>query len=126
MRGDAGDDRIYTVVRGVPAHLLAYDVASGKNVLDLAMPNVDGAWNATVSSDGWLYLPSGNGHLVRYKPGAASAQDLGVALPGETVMWDVTAGADGEVFGATYPGCRVFRYRDGEGFSDAGRGAGEG
>ena len=37
-------------------------------------------------------------------------------------MWDVAAGADGEVFGATYPGCRVVRYRPGEGFSDVGRG----
>jgi hypothetical protein len=118
----SGLEIIYTAVRGQPGHLAGYDIASGKLLLDAPLSHSDGAWNATVSTDGWLYLPGGNGRLLRYKPGTTEVEDLGPALPGETVIWDVTAGAAGEVFGATYPGCRVFRYRAGEGFSDVCRG----
>ena len=44
-------------------------------------------------------------------------------MEGENYLWNLTAGVDGEVFGATYPGCRVFRYHPKDGFSDVGKGS---
>lgn len=122
-RTDAGADLVYTVARGQPGHLLGYELPSGKPVLDLPIPKTDGCWNLAVSSDGWLYLPGGEGHLFRVRPGTDRLEDLGVALAGETIIWDLSAGNDGEIFGGTYPGGRVFRYQPKEGFSDAGRGS---
>ena len=75
-----------------------------------------------MSSDGWLYTTGGNGHLYRHKPGTKTIEDLGDAL-GERVIWDVTAGENGEMYAGTYPGCRVVRYTPGRGFSDVGHGA---
>ena len=121
-RDDSGRELIYTVVRGEPAHLLGYEVTTGKMLVDLPMPGSDGSWTTTVSSDNWLYTCGSNGHLFRLKPGTSLLEDLGQALPGETIIWDVCAGAAGEIFGATYPGCRVFRYSPKGGFSDVGRG----
>src|SRR5690606_6232205 len=49
-------------------------------------------------------------------------EDLGQALKGEIYLWEIVAGKDGEIFGTTYPGCRVFRYHPNDGFSDVGNG----
>jgi hypothetical protein len=108
----AGRDLIYTVERGEPGHLLGFEVQTGRNILDVPMTGNDGAWGITVSSDGWIYTAGGHGHMFRHKPGTATAEDLGQATADQKVVWDVAPGADGEVFGATYPGCRVVRYRD--------------
>jgi hypothetical protein len=123
VRDEHGRWLVYTVARGEPAHLLGYDVESGTKLIDLPMPGTDGAWTATVSSDNRIYTASSNGHLFRLKPRSAALEDLGKALPSEQLIWDVCAGENGEIFGATYPGCRVFRYSPKEGFSDVGHGA---
>ncbi|MBN7813490.1 hypothetical protein J0A68_21215 [Algoriphagus sp. H41] len=119
----AGNDLVYTVVRGEPAHLLGYDVQSKALVLDKELPKADGAWDLAQSSDGTLYAPGANGSLFAHTPGTQEVRDLGIALEGETYLWSLTPGLDGEVFGATYPGCRVFRYHPKDGFSDLGKGA---
>lgn len=118
-----GNDLVYTVVRGEPAHLLGYDVKSKELILDQPLPKADGAWDLAQSSDGTLYAPGANGSLFAHVPGTNEVKDLGVVLEGETYLWNLTPGNDGEVFGATYPGCRVFRYHPEDGFSDVGRGA---
>lgn len=113
---------VYTVVRGEPAHLLAYDIKTKELVLDKPLPGADGVWDMAQASDGALYIPGANGSLFKHQPGTTVIEDLGIALQGETYLWSLTAGHDGEVFGATYPGCRVFRYHPVDGFSDIGRG----
>ncbi|GAA0878590.1 hypothetical protein GCM10009119_15580 [Algoriphagus jejuensis] len=118
-----GNDLVYTVVRGEPAHLLGYDIKTKELILDRALPKADGAWDLAQSSDGTLYAPGANGSLFAHTPGTQEVTDLGVALEGETYLWSLTPGEAGEVFGATYPGCRVFRYHPKDGFSDVGRGA---
>lgn len=117
-----GNELVYTVVRGEPAHLLGYDVKTKELILDQALPKADGAWDLAQSSDGTLYAPGANGSLFSHIPGTHEVKDLGVVLAGETYLWNLTAGLDGEVFGATYPGCRVFRYHPEDGFSDVGKG----
>ncbi|MDQ8005897.1 MAG: hypothetical protein REI64_13930 [Pedobacter sp.] len=109
---------LYTVVRGEPAHLLAFNVASKALVLDVPLPKTDGAWDLAQSTDGTLYIPGAGGKLFSHLPGTKTIKDLGNALPSETYLWNLAAGNNGEVFGATYPGCRVFRYHPKDGFSD--------
>lgn len=113
---------LYTVVRGEPAHLLGYDAANGQLLLDVPLPGADGAWDLTQSTDGTIYVPGASGILFAHQPGSKTVQNLGMALSTETYVWNVVAGKNGEVFGATYPSCRVFRYHPKEGFSDVGKG----
>lgn len=121
---EAADGRllVYTVVRGEPAHLLGYEVQTRQLVLDEPLPEADGAWDLAQASDGTLYAPGANGSLFAHVPGTQEVRDLGTALEGESYLWNLTAGKHGEVFGATYPGCRVFRYHPADGFSDVAMG----
>jgi outer membrane protein assembly factor BamB len=120
--GPNGRSLVYTVVRGEPAHLLGYDVETQELILDQALPEADGAWDLAQATDGTIYAPGANGSLFSHTPGTQEVKDLGVVLEGENYLWNLTAGVDGEVFGATYPGCRVFRYHPKDGFSDVGKG----
>ncbi|WP_443936802.1 hypothetical protein [Pedobacter sp. MW01-1-1] len=113
-----GNLLLYTVVRGEPAHLLGFNVAKKVLVLDIPLPNTDGAWDLSQSTDGTIYIPGAGGKLFSHQPGTKVIKDLGNALPTETYLWSLTAGKNGEVFGATYPGCRVFRYHPKDGFTD--------
>ncbi|MCE7056258.1 hypothetical protein LZF95_16365 [Algoriphagus sp. AGSA1] len=122
LKDGNGRELIYTVVRGEPAHLLGYDVETKDLLVDLPLGEADGAWDMAQTSDGTLYIPGADGTMFSHKPGSAEVIDLGVALEGETYLWNLTAGKDAEVFGATYPGCRVFRYHPADGFSDVGKG----
>ena len=117
-----GNELVYTVVRGEPAHLLGFDIKSKKLILDKELPKADGVWDMAQATDGALYIPGANGSLFKHIPGTQEVEDLGIVLAGETYLWNLTAGNDGEVFGATYPGCRVFRYHPNDGFSDVGKG----
>jgi hypothetical protein len=113
---------IYTVVRGNPAHLVAFKAENQELILDQPLPGTDGAWDMDLSTDGWLYIPGAKGTLYRHFPRTATVENMGIVLPGETTVWNLAAGRNGEIFGATYPGCRVFRYHPNDGFSDLGKG----
>lgn len=117
-KDNQGNLLLYTVVRGEPAHLLAFNVKTKALLLDLPLPKTDGAWDLAQATDGMLYIPGAGGKLFSHKPGTKTIKDLGNALPNETYLWNLTAGKNGEVFGATYPGCRVFRYHPKDGFTD--------
>lgn len=122
LKDSKGKELVYTVVRGEPAHLLGYDVVTGTRLLDHPLEGADGAWDLAVSTDGVLYIPGASGFLFSHIPGTQEVKNLGQALPAQTYVWNLTAGKNGEVFGATYPGCRVFRYHPQQGFSDVGKG----
>ncbi len=122
LKDSKGKELVYTVVRGEPAHLLGYEVATGKMILDKPLEGADGVWDLAVATDGMLYIPGASGFLFSHKPGTQEVKNLGQALPNQTYVWNLTAGKAGEVFGATYPGCRVFRYHPKQGFSDVGKG----
>ena len=122
LQDKTGRDLVYTVVRGNPAHLLGYTVDNQELILDQELPGTDGAWDMAVSTDGWLYVPGAKGRLYRHFPGTDRVEDLGIVLPGQTTVWNLAAGKNGEMFGATYPGCRVFRFHSKNGFTDVGKG----
>jgi outer membrane protein assembly factor BamB len=119
-----GRDLVFTVMRGEPAKLIGFDVATGELIKLLPLEGAQGAWTVTTSTDGSIYVGSqSNGSLYRYIPGQEDLTHLGQVLPGQTFVWDLTPGPNGAVFGATYPGCQVFRYHPDDGFTDVGNGA---
>jgi hypothetical protein len=120
---ESGNELLYTVVRGEPAHLLGFELRSNKIITDMPLEKTDGSWDITVSSDGWIYIAgSAGGYLYRHKPGSTAIENLGKVLGTENYLWDLATGRNGEIFGATYPGCKVFRYHPNDGFSDVGKG----
>lgn len=117
-----GMDYIFTVVRGVPARLVGFQLKSGEMIVNSALEGTDGSWDMEVSSDNILYM-SGNGKMYSYKLGDAEATDLGIALPNQKVIWDLVAGKDGKIYGGTYPDCQIYEYCPKSGFKDVGKGA---
>ncbi len=118
-----GRTLIYTVVRGTPAHLLGFDTETRKLAVDIPLPKTDGSWDLEVSSTGVVYVAGGSGgFFYKHVPGTKQAENLGKVLGTETYIWDLSAGKDGEIYGATYPNCRVFRYHPTEGYTDFGNG----
>ncbi|WP_147387953.1 ligand-binding sensor domain-containing protein [Pelobium manganitolerans] len=113
-----GKSYVYTVVRGRPAHLVGFEIASYKKIVDVELEGTDGSWDLITGNDGIVYIAGANGHLFKHTPGTFTVEDLGIALPGEKVIWDLTAGAGNTIYGGTYPGCRVFSYNPDKGFSD--------
>ncbi|RKD12905.1 hypothetical protein BCY91_11075 [Pelobium manganitolerans] len=118
----SGKEYAYSVISGKPGHLVGYNMESGKIEVDLELGDADGSI-AMVFTDNWLYIAANNAHLYRTRPGTNTLEDLGLVLPGQSTIMDLVAGKDGEVYGGTYPGARVFRYHPQSGFSDVGGGA---
>lgn len=115
----AGRELVCTVMRGQPAKLVVFDLHSGEILKLLPLVGAEGGWNATTASDGSVYVGTdSNGHLYRWVPGSDAAEDIGQVPPGQTWVWDLEPGKDGEVFLATYNGCRIVRYHPKEGFKE--------
>src|SRR5690606_14412088 len=119
---ESGNEILYTVVRGETAHLVGVRLGTKEVFINEPLPGSDGSWDIKVSTEGILYICSSRGKLYKHKVGGEVIEDLGRPLESETYLWDLAVGKDGEIFGASYPGCRVFRYHPKDGFSDVGRG----
>ncbi|RRN77972.1 hypothetical protein EIM50_16885 [Pseudoxanthomonas sp. SGD-10] len=113
-----GNEYAYTIVRGRPGHLIAYDMQSKSVIVDIELDNAEGAIDMVSSTDNWLYIGASNGKLYRTRPGSQQIENLGVALSGTAEILDMIPGKDGEVFGGTYPTGKIFRYHPKSGFSD--------
>lgn len=123
-KSSTGNLLVYTVTRGTPAHLVGFDVKTQKLEADIALPGVDGSWDIEVSSTGIVYIAGGaGGILYKHTPGSNTAENLGKVLGTENYLWDLSAGKNGEIYGGTYPNCRIFKYHPDEGVSDFGNGA---
>lgn len=120
---DNGVDMIYSVVSGSPARLIGFDINNGRLLVNIELRDTESCWSVTLATDGWLYIAGGaNGKVFKHRPGSQIVDDLGRALSGQTYVWELIAGKDGEIFGCTSPGARVFRYHPQDGFSDVGQG----
>ncbi|RKD12786.1 hypothetical protein BCY91_11080 [Pelobium manganitolerans] len=118
IQDQKGEEYAYTVVRGRPGHLIGYKLSAQKVIADLEIITAEGAIDMVASTDHWLYIGASNGHLYRTRPGSNRLENLGKALEGTAEIMDMEAGADGEVFGGTFPTGKIFRYHPKDGFSD--------
>lgn len=116
-----GKQYLFTVVRGIPARLLGYQLADGKKIVDVPLPGTDGSWDMCVASDNTLYA-TGNGKVYAYTLGDANIKDLGLALPQQKVIWDLHADSKGGIYGGTYPDGRIFYYHPKSGFQEVSQG----
>src|SRR5690606_12052005 len=77
------------------------------------------------SSTGVLYIASGNGgKLFSHIPKTTTITDHGQVLGTESSIWVLAADDSGNIYGGTYPGCRIFKFNPVSGtYSDHGNGA---
>ncbi len=122
-----GNDWLFTVTSGTPARLIGFPVAVDRMktspAVNLVLSGSTVSWTAIQATDGWIYVGTSDGRLFRHFPGSRLAESLGLALKGENFIWELTPGKNGEVFGATYPGAKVFRYHPDTGFQEVSNGA---
>ncbi|MCW3819226.1 PQQ-binding-like beta-propeller repeat protein [Micromonospora sp. DR5-3] len=107
-------DYAYAVARGTTGALSVIDTRTATVIRTMPLPGAGGSWGGTVMPDGTAYLGA-DSKLFRYRPGAASVDDLGSPVPGETTAWRL-ANDGRHVFVGTYPGGKVysFDHRTGE------------
>ncbi len=121
---NTGKKYVYTVVRGEPAHLLGYDLADNSLVTDLPITGCSGAWDIKFSSTGVLYIASGNGgFLFSHVPKTTTITNHGRVLGTESNLWVLAADDFGNIYGGTYPGCKIFKFNPTSGYTDYGNGA---
>lgn len=117
VKDKSGKEYIFTVVRGLPARLVGYELKTNKLIVDSKLNGTDGSWDMEVSSDNTIYI-TGNGKMYSYTLGDQQAKDLGVALPNQKVIWDLVSGKDGKIYGGTYPDALIYEYHPKTGFKD--------
>jgi WD40 repeat protein len=107
-----GRDVIYSVVAGSPSIFTMIDIETEKVTRSIPMPDTDGAWSVTVSSDGSVYLGAYNlGLLYRYLPATDELINLGHPFSTkDSVLYPMAAGKDGKMYGSTYPTAHLYEY----------------
>ena len=100
-----GRTLLYTVVSGDPAELQVADLETGRLLDRHVLPGAAAAWAVVTSPDQRsVYLGGASGHLLRYDPVGRSLTDLGRATTQAQVVFGLAVGADGRVWGGSYPG----------------------
>lgn len=69
---------------------------------------VGGSWGGTVLPNGRVYLITRK--LYRYDPDRKQVEDLGTPIEGETAFWTLAQDEQGNIYGGSYPGGKVFRF----------------
>ncbi|TWD73211.1 hypothetical protein FB561_7099 [Kribbella amoyensis] len=110
--GPDGRPVMWSAASGEPAHLVAIDPLTRKVVSSQVIDGAPGSYAVVVAPDGTVYVGAYNtGTLHRRRPGPNSpVENLGRPLPNQTYIWRLAVDADGVLYGATYPGARVFSY----------------
>jgi len=123
----ANNDKIYVIQDGAPdggvTPAILHVVDANTLAVDKSAALVDsqGGWGIAVASDRKVYAGVYNtGHVFQITPDGSNLRDLGVAIPGETFLYGMSAGANGEIYGGTFPSAAVFKYTPGVGFSQLG------
>ncbi|KRE59916.1 carbohydrate binding domain-containing protein [Paenibacillus sp. Soil750] len=115
-------DLMYVGSSGYPSKFVVYDARTGEVVDDQNLDQIEAVWGMTVASDQSVYLGTANKRaLYRYVPGTVSISGgtkiiTGSSLvkttldSGMNVIWDVTAGSSGNIYGGTATDGKAFRY----------------
>lgn len=120
-KDEFNNDVVYTVVNGVSPKFVVVNVNTSQVVRTIDLPNASGAWALAVATDGKCYVGSYSlGHLFQYTPGQSTITDLGVAVSGDTFIWDLQPGLSGKVYGGTSMNAAFFKYQPGYGFTQFG------
>jgi hypothetical protein len=115
-------DLMYVGSSGYPSKFVVYDARTGELLDDQNLDQIEAVWGMTVASDQSVYLGTANKRaLYRYVPGTVSISGgvkiiTGSSLAkttldaGLNIIWDVTAGSSGNMFGGTATDGKAFRY----------------
>jgi outer membrane protein assembly factor BamB len=105
-----GENEQYIAVTGSPAVFYAVNTESGAVKYSEPLKGTNVIWAMTLAPDGRVYIGGDtNGMLYRYSPDEAKLEMLGIN-PSGMFVWDLKAGIDGKLYGATYPYAKVFEY----------------
>ncbi|TMV52821.1 hypothetical protein FE783_01075 [Paenibacillus mesophilus] len=106
----------YFYSNGSPGTFYALDAWTGEKLFSKQVQGTNIVWAMTIGSDRNVYFASSNnGRLYKYDPAAKALTDLGVNPSGKFV-WSLQPSPDGSfLYGATYPGGKVFEYAVGTG-----------
>ncbi|MEF3306871.1 FIMAH domain-containing protein [Paenibacillus sp. GYB003] len=101
----------YFYSNGAPGTFYALDAWTGERKFAARVPGTNIVWAMAIGADRNVYFASSNnGRLYKYDPAAQTLTDLGVNPSGKFV-WSLQPSPDGNyLYGATYPGAKVFEY----------------
>ncbi|OAS15785.1 hypothetical protein [Paenibacillus oryzisoli] len=115
-------DLMYVGSSGYPSKFVVYDARTGELLDDHDLDQIEAVWGMTVASDQSVYLGTANKRaLYRYVPGTVSVNGGVKTITGSSlqkttldaglnVIWDVTAGSSGNVYGGTATDGKAFLY----------------
>jgi len=102
-------NRIYTVAQGKPCRFYVIDSDNGLEISSFQLEGSNHSWGICMTADGSVYM-GGDGYLYHYDPVLDTVRNCGTAIEGETYFWRLASDEDGNVYGGTYPGGKVFQY----------------
>lgn len=105
-----GQDYMYTTVSGTPAILNVINLSNYEVVATLPLEGSEQAWVHRADKNGTVYVGSTSNILYRYDTTTGEIERLGTPIPGEGGIWSMTLDDDGNVYGGTFPGGKVFKY----------------
>lgn len=101
----------YQSLSGRPARLSQVDLHTNEVLGSVDLAGADSVWGLVVAPDGAVYAAgASHGHLYRWRPGAAAAEDLGKPVASESVLYDLVVDEAGRVYGGSYPTGVLWRY----------------
>ncbi|HEY0771033.1 MAG TPA: hypothetical protein VGD31_11940, partial [Sphingobacteriaceae bacterium] len=106
----------YSVVVGnnkTPPAMMVINTNTGQVLRSVSFPKgATGAWAATTASNGDIYFGTySDGGIYKYQSGGtASGALVRVAAAGESIIYDLAAGADHEIYGGAYGNAKLFSY----------------
>lgn len=111
-------DLMYVGSSGFPSKLAVYNALTGVILDQRELPNIEATWGMTVATDKSVYIGTANKNtLFRYVPGTyngsilvGSALSTTILATGQEIIWDVSAGSNGAVYGGTSSSGKAFRY----------------
>ncbi|UNK17346.1 dockerin type I domain-containing protein [Paenibacillus sp. N3/727] len=105
-----GNDYMYTTVSGTPAVLNVINLSTYEIVDTLPLKGSAQAWVHKADKNGSVYVGSTSNILYRYDSSSGKIEELGTPIPGEGGIWSMTLDDDGNVYGGTFPGGKIFKY----------------
>lgn len=105
-----GHDYMYTTVSGTPAVLNVIDLNTYSIVNTVPLEGSQQAWVHEADKNGNVYVGSTSNILYRYNSSTGSLEKLGTPIAGEGGIWSMALDAEGNVYGGTFPGGKVFKY----------------